>query len=263
MPGKIEFNGPAFLDGKVNDPMSDFLSVLIFASLPAAGNFMGGLLSEWLNPSKYFVNLALHASAGIILAVVSVEVMPNALQIVPVLLIGAAFLAGGGAYLVIEAAIEKWQATKPRGAGAQAWMVYVAVLADLIGDGLLIGAGSAVSSQLALVLALGQVSADIPEGFSVLANFKDKGVKRRQRLWLSASFVIPVVGSALAAYFVLRDLPESVKFTAMVFVSGLYSLAAVKDMLGQAHESAVDTRWSSISFLGGYAFFLLVSGGFN
>lgn len=248
------------MDLKVNDPMSDLLSVLLFASLPAAGNFMGGLLSEWLKPSRYFVNLALHAAAGIILAVVSVEVMPNALRVVPVLLIAAAFLAGGGAYLIIEAVIEKWQASKPRGAGAQAWMVYVAVLADLVGDGLLIGAGSAVSSQLALLLALGQVSADIPEGFSVLANFKEKGVKRRQRLMLSASFVIPVVGSALAAYLVLRDLPESVKFTAMVFVSGLYSLAAVKDMLGQAHESAVDTRWSSISFLSGYAFFLLVSG---
>lgn len=243
--------------------MSDLFSVLIFSSLPALGNFMGGLLSEWLKPSRYFVNLALHAAAGIILAVVSVEVMPNALRIVPMWLIAAAFLAGGAAYLLIETMIKKWQTNKEKGAGAQAWMVYVAVLADLIGDGLLIGAGSAVSSQLALVLALGQVTADIPEGFSVLANFKEKGVKRQQRLWLSASFVIPVVGSALAAYFVLRGLPESVKFTAMVFVSGLYALAAVEDMLGQAHESAVDTRWSSISFLGGYAFFLLVSGGFS
>jgi ZIP family zinc transporter len=81
-------------------------------------------------------------------------------------------------------------------------------------------------------------------------------------LLLSASFLIPVVGAALVAYFVLRGLPEVVKFTAMVFVSGLYVLAAVKDMLGQAHDSATDTRWSSISFLGGYALYLLVSGGF-
>lgn len=39
-------------------------------------------------------------------------------------------------------------------------MVYVAVAADLVGDGLLI-AGSAVSGQLGLLLALGQVLADI------------------------------------------------------------------------------------------------------
>lgn len=49
-------------------------------------------------------------------------------------------------------------------------MVYV-VVANLAGDGLLIGAESAVSSQTALILALGQVLADIPEGFAVIANF--------------------------------------------------------------------------------------------
>jgi len=243
--------------------MRDFLTVLGFSSLPALGNFFGGLLSEWLNPSQNFVNRALHAAAGIILPVVSVEVMPNALAIVPVWILAFAFVGGGLLYLLIEAGIHHWQANQAEGAGAKAWMVYVAVSADLIGDGLLIGAGSAVSSQLALLLALGQVLADIPEGFSVLANFRDKGVKRGKRLLISVSFFIPVVGAALLAYFLLRGQAEIVKYTAMVFVAGLYSLAAVEDMIGEAHESAEDTRWSAISFLLGYALFLLVSGGFG
>lgn len=243
--------------------MREFLTVLGFSSLPALGNFLGGLLSEWLNPSQNLLNRALHAAAGIILAVVSVEVMPNALEIVPVWLLALAFVGGGLLYLLIEAGIHRWQRDREQGAGARAWMVYVAVSADLIGDGLLIGAGSAVSSQLALLLALGQVLADIPEGFSVLASFRSKGVKRGRRLLLSASFVIPVVGGALLAFFLLRSQPEIVKYTAMVFVAGLYSLAAVEDMLREAHESAEDTRWSAISFLLGYALFLLVSGGFG
>jgi ZIP family zinc transporter len=243
--------------------MREFLTVLGFSSLPALGNFFGGLLSEWLNPSRNLLNRALHAAAGIILAVVSVEVMPNALEIVPVWILALAFVGGGFLYLLIEAGINRWQRDRDQGVGAQAWMVYVAVSADLIGDGLLIGTGSAVSSQLALLLALGQVLADIPEGFSVLANFRSRGVERGRRLLLSASFVIPVVGAALLAYFLLRAQPEIVKYTAMVFVAGLYSLAAVEDMIGEAHESAEDTRWSAISFLLGYALFLLVSGGFS
>lgn len=36
-------------------------------------------------------------------------------------------------------------------------MVYVAIATGFVVDGLLIGAGSAVSSQFAIVLALGQV----------------------------------------------------------------------------------------------------------
>ena len=140
-------------------------------------------------------------------------------------------------------------------------MVYVAVATDLVGDGLLIGAGSAVSSQLALVLALGQVLADIPEGFAVIANFRDRGVGRAKRLLISASFVIPVVGAAIFAFFALRGQSEAIKMAALVFVAGLYTLAAVEDMLREAHESAEDSRWSAISFLGGFALFLVVAEG--
>jgi ZIP family zinc transporter len=46
----------------------------------------------------------------------------------------------------------------------------------------------------------------------------------------------------------------------LVFVAGLYALAAVEDMLREAHESADDTSWSAISFLAGFALFLAISG---
>jgi hypothetical protein len=46
----------------------------------------------------------------------------------------------------------------------------------------------------------------------------------------------------------------------VVFVSSLYALAAVEDILGEAHESTTDTRWLAFRFLGGYTLFLLVSG---
>lgn len=239
----------------------EVLTVLGLALLPAVGNFGGGLLAEWLQPSQTTLNRTLHAAAGIILAVIAIEVMPQALEGASAWLLALAFLAGGGLYLIVEAGIERWQQMKSGGAGSGAWMVYVAVATDLVGDGLLIGAGSAVSSQLALVLALGQVLADIPEGFAVIANFRDRGVGRAKRLLISASFVIPVVGAAIFAFFALRGQSEAIKMAALVFVAGLYTLAAVEDMLREAHESAEDSRWSAISFLGGFALFLVVAEG--
>ncbi|MGD8464257.1 MAG: hypothetical protein PVI09_10375 [Anaerolineae bacterium] len=173
--------------------MNDGLArVISLALLPAVGNFSGGLLAEWLKPSQHVLNLALHAATGIILAVVAVEVMPAALQGTPAWLLALAFLAGGSAHLLIETGIEHWQERKSAGAGTGAWMVYVAVASDLVGDGLLIGAATAVTSQLGFVLALGQVLADIPEGFAVLANFRAKGMERFERLLISASFAVPV-----------------------------------------------------------------------
>ena len=47
-------------------------------------------------------------------------------------------------------------------------------------DGLFLDAGSAVSARLRLVL--GQGLADVPEGFSVVAKFRDKGLPRMRQI---------------------------------------------------------------------------------
>lgn len=238
---------------------SSFWLVMAYALLPAAGNFGGGLLAEWRRPSQKMLNRALHAATGIILAVIAVEVMPRAIGTASGWILAIAFVGGGVAYLAVEAGVERWQSGRQGGAGAGAWMVYVAVATDLLADGLLLGTGSAVSPQLGLALALGQVLADVPEGFSVVANFRDKGVPRKRRILISASFAIPVLAAAALAYFTLRGHSEAVQMTALVFVAGLYTLAAVEDMLREAHESAEDSRSSALSFLGGFALFLVVS----
>ena len=237
------------------------ISVLLLALLPAAGNFAGGVLSELRRPSARNLNRALHLAAGVIIAVVAVEVMPEAIGATASWILALAFVLGGSLYVLVETGVTRWQRGREGSAGSGAWMVYVAVAADLFGDGLLIGAGTAVSGELGLLLAVGQVIADVPEGFAVIANFRDKGVGRARRLLLSASFAIPVVGAAGLAYFALRNQGEAAQRTALVFVSGLYLLAATEDMLEEAHESAGDTRWSAFSFLAGFALFLLVSAG--
>jgi len=241
--------------------LGELLTVVALALLPASGNFAGGLVAEWARPSRKALNHALHGAAGVMLAVIAVEVMPQALRGAQAWALALAFMAGGGIYLLVKARVESWQKAKEAGAGAGAWMIYVGVTADLLGDGLLIGAGSAVSRELGIALAIGQVLADIPEGFAVIANFRDKGVSRAKRLLLSASFVLPVVAAAVVAYLVLRGQSEPVKMVVLVAVAGLYTLAAVEDMLREAHESAEDGRGSAVAFLAGFALFLMVSGG--
>ena len=124
-----------------NDPNTELpmnqgiLAVLALAFLPAAGNFAGGVASEFLRPSSKTLNRALHLAAGIVLAVVAVEVMPEALGAAASWILALAFVAGGGLYILVEAAVTRWQRTQEESAGAGAWMVYVAVAADLVGTG--------------------------------------------------------------------------------------------------------------------------------
>lgn len=135
--------------------------VLLLALLPAAGNIAGGLTAELAPPSDRWRNRALHAAAGVVVAVVAIEIMPRAVDVLSGWVIAAAFLVGGGLYLLAQRAIE----VRSEG-GGRMWMIYLAVATDLFGDGLLIGAGASVGGGLGFVLAVGLVLADGPEGGS-------------------------------------------------------------------------------------------------
>ncbi len=235
--------------------------VLGLAFLPALGNFCGGLLAERFAVPARRLNKALHASAGVVLAVVAVELMPEALANIPAWGVAFGFGLGGLAYVAIARLMDRLQGNKKGQSQLGMWMIFVAVSVDLFSDGLMIGAGSTISLGLGLVLAFGQVLADIPEGYATIANMKDKGVSRSRRLLLSASFTIPVMGAALLAYFLLQGREASWQMGALSFTAGLLTVAAVEDMLSEAHESAEDTHYSLLAFVGGFVLFILVSAG--
>jgi zinc transporter, ZIP family len=111
------------------------------------------------------------------------------------------------------------------------------------------------------VLALGQVLADVPEGFAAIADFRDKGVARPHRLLLGLSFTVPALVAASLAYLLLRDQSEALRAAGVVFTAGLLTVAAVEDMMAEAHASAEDTRASVLAFVGGFVLFTLVSAG--
>ncbi len=233
------------------------LRVMLLALLPVAGNFAGALLAEALPGSESWRNRALHAAAGVVFAVVAVEIMPEALEVLSGWAIALAFVTGGGVYLVAQSLI----ARRARGGATRMWMIYLAVATDLFGDGLLIGSGTAVAASLGLVLAIGQVLADVPEGAASAITFEANGVPRGRRILLSASFVLPALLGAAVSYLTLRNRSEGAQLAALVATAGLFSVAVFEDMITEAHEAAEDTHASTAFLLVGFAAFTLVSVG--
>ena len=235
--------------------MPELLAVLLLAMLPGAGNFAGGLVAEWVPTSDRWLNRALHAAAGVVIAVIAVEIFPEALQQLSGWIIGTAFIIGGVAYIGLD-----WLIERLSGEGrSRMWMIYLAVATDLVGDGLLIGAGASVSAGLGVALALGQTLADAPEGFAAILTFRNNDVPQRRRLLLSASFFLPVVLGALVSFLFLRTRPETWQYTALVVTGGLFTVAAIEDMIQEAHEADTDARESTLALIAGFALFVYVS----
>ncbi|MDE0803317.1 MAG: hypothetical protein OSA99_08335 [Acidimicrobiales bacterium] len=232
------------------------LQVMALAMLPVAGNFAGAVLAEMAPGSDRWRNRALHAAVGVVFAVVAVEIMPEALAVLEGWEIAGAFLLGGTAYLGVQ-----WFTERRTTGTNRMWMIYLAVATDLFGDGLLIGAGTSVTASLGLVLAVGQVLADIPEGAASVLTFRANDIGRRNRLLLSASFAIPALIGAAMSYLTLRNQSDAAQTAALVATAGLFSVAAFEDIIVEAHEASDDTRASTVALLVGFALFVLVSAG--
>jgi zinc transporter, ZIP family len=56
--------------------MPEFLFVLILSALPVISNFISATIAEALPLSKQTLGLALHAAAGVLLAIASTELIP-------------------------------------------------------------------------------------------------------------------------------------------------------------------------------------------
>jgi ZIP family zinc transporter len=235
--------------------------VIVLALLPFAGNFAGGVLAEVVAATKRRVSIALHAAAGIVFAVIGVELMPRTLENTAPWIVVLAFCLGGIASIAIKTGVKRVQAR--RGGSAGPWMIYIAVSTDLFTDGLLIGTGSAVSFTLALLLAVAQVLADIPEGFASIVNFRNQGIPRRTRILLSLGFAVPILVAAVGSYWFLRDAPSAWQMGALAFAAGMLTVLAVEDIVPEAHEAIEDFPLATGAAIGGFALFTLISSYFE
>lgn len=243
--------------------MDEYLQVLAFAALPAAGNFIGGVLAEIFNVSDRTLSLALHVAAGIVLAVVGIELIPQALEAkqpwIPIM----AFIGGGVFFILIDQAIDYVRTRFGGGEDSGSmWTIYFGVAVDLFSDGIMIGTGSTVAVSLGFLLALGQLPADVPEGFATIATFKNKNTTRSKRLLLSASFAIPILLGATVGFWGVRGGSELLKFSLLAFTAGILILASVEEMLTEAHQRP-KSNWGALCLVSGFALFALLSAYFE
>ena len=240
--------------------MDDYLKVLMLALLPAGGNFLGGALTEAVRVSEKALSLALHMAAGIVIAVVGIELMPKALETGPAWAIVLAFLAGGGVFILIDSFVDRLQKRRGGPGGADsgaAWAIFFGTAVDLFSDGVMIGTGSTVAFSLGLLLALAQVPADVPEGFATIATFQRVGVPRARRLLLSAAFAVPILLGATIGYWLLRGQPEFYKMATLAFTAGVLISVVVEEMVKEAHRGE-ESRWAAMALVGGFGLFALI-----
>ena len=232
-------------------------AALVLAGLPALGNVIGGLLTTVVSISPAPLGIALHGAAGVLIAVLCVELIPTALNAsLPLIIIGA-LLVGGVTFLVVDAAADIVQRRLGRRQSSTS-AVFAAVAIDLFIDGLMIGSGTTVTTRLGLLLALGQVPADIPEGFASIASLVARGVSPTARVTRSLVFAVPILAGTTIGYFAVRSAPDVVKLSVLALAAGMLLTVVMEELVPEAHTGG-ESRWAVLALLGGFCLFALLS----
>jgi zinc transporter, ZIP family len=236
--------------------MQEFLFALTLSALPVVSNFIGAMMAEALPSSKQTLGLALHAAAGVLLAIASTELIPRVLIAKPAwATILALFL--GGAFFVWINELLKLSKNRLRGIDLNtvSLAIFMSIAIDLFGDGLMIGTSLTISPHLGVVLASARVVAHIPEGFVTNAAFKSQKMPRTERFLL---LIIPVWLGTTLGYWGLRGQADLLKLVVLAFTTGALIVAIAEEIIPEAHQTQ-DTNGSMLTFIGSFALSILFS----
>jgi zinc transporter, ZIP family len=239
--------------------MPQFLFALVLATLPVISNFIGAMIAEALPVSNQSLGLALHAAVGVLLAIVSTELLPQILRAEPVWMAIVAMFLGGACFIWINQLL-KLNKNRLRGIDLNtvSEVIFFSIAIDLFGDGLMIGTSLTIAPHLSVMLTSARVVAHIPEGFVTNAAFKSQHLSRTVRFLLLAAFIIPACLGVTLGYWGLRGQAELPKLLVLAFTTGTLITAIAEEIMPEAHQTQ-DTNWSSITFIGSFALSMLFS----
>jgi ZIP family zinc transporter len=238
--------------------MPEFLFAIALSALPVVSNFLGAMIAEALPLSKQTLGLALHAAAGVLLAIASTELLPRVVVAKPVWATILALFVGGAFFVWVNQLFKNHNQLTGSDRHNISWEIFMSMAIDLFGDGLMIATSLAIAPHLGVVLASARVAAHIPEGFVTNAEFKSQNIPRTERFLLLAAFIIPVWLGAMLGYWGLRGQSDLPKLVVLAFTTGTLIVAIVEEIIPQAHQTQ-DTNLSTLTFIGSFALSMLFS----
>jgi ZIP family zinc transporter len=239
--------------------MNEYLAVLGLAALPATANFLGGVLGDLITLPRRTLNLVFEWVAGMLLAVVGIELMPRVLQASLPWLMVVLFVAGAGLFLLIEEGTKMFRRqTASQPGGGNPLVIFSGILVDLFVTGVMIGTGVTVERRLGLLLALSLMVADAPEGFISMVGLQDQGISRASRLVLLAALAFSVLLGATVGYVALRDQSVLVRLGLLSLTAGMLMTLVIEEIVPEAQRGG-EAEAAAFLLVGGFATVALLS----
>lgn len=224
-----------------------YLSMLI----PAIVSVFGGLLAVVWNPSHHTRSLIQHFAAGVVLAALAVEVLPElGREHAPGWILISSFTLGGLVMYAMKLWSIRMEANTASLSKSEQWNygLIIATFMDIAVDGFIIGAGFAAGANTGLVLALGLSVELLFLGLSLVS----ETIKGWRVAVITSLLACVVLACTYLGYFLLKG--ASVSSISAILAFGVAALLylVTNELLIEAHdveEKPSSTLWLFAGFL--------------
>ncbi len=229
--------------------------IVLYTLIPAALAVVGGLGASLYIPKKKFVAGLQHFVAGIVLAAVAIELLPEILGKGSVWSIGLGFAVGVIFMLLLHEGVH-YLAHSDQGKKGLPLGMIAGVGIDFLMDGILIGVSFLVGMQSGILIAVSLSLCAFFLNLSVGTTMIKKEITKRKQLItiLIVAAMLPL--GALIGGGILSHLPSSIMQEVLSFGVAALLFLAVEELLVEVHKEH-DTLWVSASFFLGFLVILL------
>ncbi|SDM73714.1 zinc transporter, ZIP family [Catalinimonas alkaloidigena] len=237
--------------------MEALLQTLPYALLAAATMAVGGILTAYVQPSRWMRSAILHFAAGVIFSVVGVELLPDITSRHDPWSVVIGFGLGIVTMLLIRRGTKPGDAARATGPGALPTGLLWVVGVDLVVDGLLMGIGFSSGAETGALLAVALSIEILSLGLATGASLRKAGVVRRSQVLTSLGLAGVLLVSAGLGAWLLEDLPDQPHEIILSFGLAALLFLVTEELLTEAHEKE-DTLLLTTAFFAGFLLFLLL-----
>ncbi len=224
-------------------------------AFPVLAGIIGGAVAVVRAPSAALVSGVQHFAAGVVMAAVAGEVLPDLRARGPLWLIVVGFSAGVALLVWFRqfedhgGHEEDHEANDHAGELPLGFLAVVAV--DLFIDGLLVATGATVSTRTAVIIAVALTVEVLFLGLSVALRLRRSGVPRIRAAVITGGVSLAAAVGAVLGALALAGAGSAVLTLVLAFAAAALLWLVVEELLVEAHEIP-ERPWMAVMFFAGF-----------
>jgi ZIP family zinc transporter len=232
-------------------------TVLLYA-LPGVGALvLGGTVAAFWKPGPTLRSCIQHFAAGVVFAVVAVELLPDIRRGTSLWWVGVGFALGVVGMLALRRFSGEGKREHQEG-GDWPWGLLGAVGVDVFNDGLLLGIGFAVGAKQGILLAFALAAEFLSLGLATSATLgQSADAARWKSIGTTCGLALPFVGGATLGATLVQGLTGNPLAGVLSFACAALLYLVTEELLVEAHE-VKETSVAASMFFAGFLLFLIL-----